>query len=83
MDRQSIYKPTPLLSSHEGGVTDIMRNYCVCGRELTCTSATPWAWCTMDCTGKILCGTCIHGVYFPPPVKQVHKEYVEHMKEEK
>lgn len=54
---------------------------CVCGKELTTTSATPWISCTIDSTGKVISGTCQHNKFFHSIRPATYKEYVDHMKE--
>jgi len=49
--------------------------YCVCGREITSTSTTPWASCTIV-DGKVISGICVHGKNFPSV-----KECVDRLKE--
>lgn len=39
-------------------------NTCVCGRELSGTSCSPWSQVNFDNLGNVLRGTCVHGVYF-------------------
>ncbi len=61
--------------------------FCVCGRELTSTSATPWTFCTII-GGRVMSGICVHGKTFAS-VEIVsarnpfatYKEYLDHMKE--
>ncbi len=43
---------------------------CVCGKEWDSTASGPWMSMTLDSYGKIISGTCIHGVYFPPIKKE-------------
>lgn len=59
---------------------------CVCGKELTSTSATPWMSCTTDSTGKVISGICQHGINFPSieiiSAKNpfaTYKDYVDHL----
>ena len=37
---------------------------CVCGQEIQCSGATPWLSATMDSDGKVIRGTCLHGIEF-------------------
>ena len=39
--------------------------FCICGKEFTTTSASPWISCTII-DGKIVSGKCQHGTNFPP-----------------
>ena len=58
--------------------------FCVCGRELTSTSATPWMSCSIDLDGKVVSGICQHGVNFPNQYfisRNTYKEWVDHMKQ--
>ena len=38
---------------------------CVCGRYIYSTSANPWSIYTLDMQGRVIEGTCVHGVLFP------------------
>ena len=42
-----------------------MATMCACGRYIYSTSANPWSICTLDGQGRVIEGTCIHGVHFP------------------
>ena len=48
--------------------------FCVCGRELTSTSASPWIQFITDYYGRIISGTCVHGIYFPSKDQYGEKE---------
>ena len=37
---------------------------CVCGRYIYSTSANPWSICTLDGQGRVIEGTCVHGIHF-------------------
>lgn len=47
---------------------------CVCGKEVEPTYASPWKWRTIDSSGKLIAGACIHGVYFPPTKEEENIE---------
>ena len=55
--------------------------FCICGREFTSTSATPWTSFTTDSNGKVISGICQHGINFPSVRRATYKEYVDHLKE--
>ena len=42
-----------------------MATMCVCGRYIYSTSANPWSSNTLDEQGRVIGGTCVHGVHFP------------------
>ena len=62
------------IKSHTGGFM-----YCVCGREFDSTNASPWL-SSIIVDGKVISGTCVHGIYFPP--KESYEDYVQRRKEE-
>ena len=37
---------------------------CACGRYIYSTSANPWSIYTLDGQGRVIEGTCIHGMHF-------------------
>ena len=41
-----------------------MAAMCVCGRYIYSTSANPWNIYTLDGQGRVIEGTCVHGVHF-------------------
>ena len=41
-----------------------MAAMCVCGRYIYSTSANPWSIYTLDGQGRVIEGTCVHGVHF-------------------
>lgn len=55
--------------------------FCVCGRELTSTSATPWTSFTTGLNGEVISGICQHGYRFPSVRRATYKEYVDHLRE--
>ena len=42
-----------------------MAAMCVCGRYIYSTSTNPWSIYTLDGQGRVIEGTCIHGMHFP------------------
>ena len=41
-----------------------MAAMCACGRYIYSTSTNPWSIYTLDGQGRVIEGTCIHGVHF-------------------
>ena len=41
-----------------------MATMCACGRYIYSTSANPWIIYTLDGQGRVIEGTCIHGMHF-------------------
>ena len=41
-----------------------MATMCACGRYIYSTSANPWSIYTLDGQGRVIEGTCVHGVHF-------------------
>ena len=42
-----------------------MAAMCACGRYIYSTASNPWSSYTLDEQGRIIKGTCVHGVHFP------------------
>ena len=41
-----------------------MAAMCACGRYIYSTSTNPWSIYTLDGQGRVIEGTCVHGVHF-------------------
>ena len=41
-----------------------MAAMCACGRYIYSTSTNPWSIYTLDGQGRVIEGTCIHGMHF-------------------
>ena len=37
---------------------------CACGKHIYSTSTNPWSIYTLDGQGRVIEGTCVHGVHF-------------------